>query len=174
MAAASFSAAESNSLHPSVPASVAVRDMSTFAPARDGGLPSSLITVARTTSSPRASRCASSSSTLGTCVRSRENGTKDGARARDLLVGGRVARGQAQTPQGLVHRQPHRQQDVRRVERAGRASGSARRGHPGKVERQEQVLAPPRRKRGGGVVGESILSAGEPAAELLEGCAQVS
>src|SRR5256885_1789746 len=45
--------------------------MSSFAPARDGGFPSSLMTVASTTSSPRASRCASSCSTLGMRVRAR-------------------------------------------------------------------------------------------------------
>src|SRR5258706_7970834 len=141
MAVASLSAAESNSLHPRVPASMAVRDMSSFAPARDGGLPSSLITVARMTSSPRASRSASSSSTLGMRRGAGEHRLKDRAGARDLCLGGRVAGGEAEAAQRLVERQPHGQQHVRWDHRYGCSCGSALCAITSTVLRQLPLLA---------------------------------
>src|SRR6202171_6057437 len=107
MELASASAAEPNSLQPSVPDREAVRDMRSFAPACDGGLPSSLTTVARTTSSPRASRLASSSSTLdrgtlGTGWRAREDRADDRVRVGDLIVGRCVTGGEPKTAERLL------------------------------------------------------------------------
>src|SRR6266705_6248687 len=102
MAAESSSAAVSNSLQPSVPASATSCAIRSFAPGCDGGSPSSLITVASTTSSPCASRAASSSSTLGTSGSLRENGLQDRCRGRDVFVGGAVTGGQAQAAQRLL------------------------------------------------------------------------
>src|SRR5689334_19567223 len=102
MAGASSSAAESNSLQPSVPASVVVRDMSSLAPGRDGGSPSSLITVASTTSSPLASRRASSVSTSGMGGRPAQNASQDLDRVLDLVVGGCRAGGETEAAQRLV------------------------------------------------------------------------
>src|SRR5205823_14261420 len=90
----------------------AFRVISSFAPGCDGGSPSSLITVASTTSSPCASRAASSSSTLGTSGSLRENGLQDRCRGRDVFVGGVVTGGQAQAAQRLLQAQAHREQDV--------------------------------------------------------------
>src|SRR5690348_14320909 len=127
MPAASAIAAESNSLQPRVPASLVDRVISSLAPDCDGGSPSSLMTVASTTSSPFAIRLASSSSTLGTGAWPAQHGAKDLAPARDLVVGRRVAGGQAQAAQRLLERDAHREQHVRRVERSRRASRTARR-----------------------------------------------
>src|SRR5258708_12603055 len=113
MGLASASAAASNSLQPSVPASVAERDMRSLAPVREGGSPSRRITVASTTSSPFASRAARSSSRLGTGGAARERGSDDFARPREVVIGGGIARRQPPTsprplqPQAYGH-QPRR------------------------------------------------------------------
>src|SRR5437773_7333532 len=118
MLSESARAAESNSLQPSVPASAASRDIKSLAPVCDGGSPSSLTTVASTTSWPSARQRASSSSTLATDRNPAEHRPQDLDRARDLRVGGCVAGGQAQAAQCALHAQPHRQEDVRRVKRS--------------------------------------------------------
>src|ERR1700731_3101018 len=100
--AASASAAEANSLHPSVPASVAVRERSSLAPGLDGGSPSPFATVASTPASSRARRWCSSSSTLGTDRGPHQRGGDDRARARDLLVSRGVAGGQPQAAESGV------------------------------------------------------------------------
>src|SRR5467141_579370 len=112
MAPTSARAAASNSLHPSVPASVAVRERRSLAPGRDGGSPSSLITVASSTSSPEEMRRASSSSTLGTDAATHQDRNQDRARARDLIVGGGITRGQTEAAQRLVQTEAHREQRV--------------------------------------------------------------
>src|SRR5713226_736692 len=112
MRLASSRAAASNSLQPSVPARVAVRESKSLAPVLDGGSPSSLITVARITSSPRASRAASSSSRLGTGRAAGEDVGYDVARARDLIVGGRIPGRQPETAERGVQAQAHCEQDV--------------------------------------------------------------
>src|SRR5437867_620722 len=109
MAAESASAAKSNSLQPSVPASAASRDMRTLAPGWEGGSPSSLTTVARTTSSPRASRRASSSSTLGMHAAATQNGVEDLARADHLRLCGGVTGRQAQAAERLLQGHPGRE-----------------------------------------------------------------
>src|SRR6266513_6021706 len=116
--AASASAAESNSLHPSVPASVPVRDIKSLAPDCDGGSPSSLTTVARITSSPRPSLLASSASTecvrpgspagwLGTDRRLAQDLPQNRGRDVDLGVRGRIAGCQAHATDRLLHVHAH-------------------------------------------------------------------
>src|SRR5260370_9092234 len=106
-ASESASAAESNSLQPRVPAIEFEPDIRSLAPACEGGSPSSLITVASTTASPFAIRDASSSSTLGTGGGSSQDRTQDADRSRDLFIGCRPARGEAQTPERLLQPEPH-------------------------------------------------------------------
>src|SRR5207245_10636339 len=156
-AAESASAAESNSLQPRVPAIAASPAMSSFAPGCEGGSPSSLITVARTTSSPAASRRASSSSTLGMRSDTPENPAQDLHCASHLIVGGGVAGGQAQAPERLLHGQAHRQQDVRGIERAGGTRRSARGRDTLEVEGEQHVLAPTIGERACCVIGQALL-----------------
>src|SRR5713226_5971725 len=141
MRLASSRAAASNSLQPSVPARVAVRESKSLAPVLDGGSPSSLITVATITSSPRASRAASSSSRLGTGGAAGEGAGYDVARARDLIVGGRVPGGQPEASQGRLQAQAHREQDMGWIERAGRTRRPARHRDAREVEPKQHVLA---------------------------------
>src|SRR5579872_1145709 len=117
MPAASASAAESNSLQPSVPASEVARDIKSLAPGCDGGSPSSLMTVARTTSSPRPRRRASSSSTESGMRRRPGQDLpqyRDGE--PDLFVGRVVAGREAKRSERELEREAHREQHMRRVE----------------------------------------------------------
>src|SRR5947209_2609457 len=166
MAAQSIKAAESNSLQPSVPAIAAVRCMRSFAPGCEGGLPSTLITVASTTSSPRPIRWASSSSTLGMSGGAGEDGAQHIHGAGDLVVCRCVAGGEPETAQRALQIQAHREQDVRRVQRSRRTRRSAGRGDPGQVESEEYVLTPPSAESACGEVRQPVLVARELTAQL--------
>src|SRR4030088_1107939 len=150
MRGASASAAASDSLQPSVPAQGAVRESRIFAPAWEGGSPSTLITVARTTSSPRATRAARSSSRLGTGRRSGQRIADDRVCARDLFVGRGIAGRQPKAAPRLLEAEAHGEQNMRGIERAGCTCGAARRGDSSEVEREQQVFAPAIRESAGG------------------------
>src|SRR5260370_6283890 len=165
MRLASSSAAASNSLQPSVPASVAERDMRSLAQVREGGSPSRRITVATTTYSPFASRAARSSSRLGTGGAARECGGDDFARPRDVVNGGGIAGRQTETSKRLIEVQAHGQQHVRWIERPRRACRSARSSDARDVKREQHVLALAVGEGAGREVGQAIFAAGETPAQ---------
>src|SRR5881628_1845893 len=82
--------------------SAASRDIRSLAPGWEGASPSSLTTVASTTSSPRASRRASSSSTLGMHAAATQHGVEDLARPHHLSRRGGVTGRQAQAAERLL------------------------------------------------------------------------
>jgi hypothetical protein len=92
------------------------------------------------------------------------------AAAARLVVSRGIAGGQTQAAQCL-QAQTHREQDVRRVERAGGAGRPARGGYAGQVERQQQVLAAAIRKRAGRSWEPRIRARGD-SAQLHEQRAQ--
>src|SRR6202165_3359310 len=174
MRLASSRAAASNSLQPSVPARVAVRDIRSLAPVLEGGSPSSLMTVASITSSPRANRAARSSSRLGPGSTAGEDAGYDVARARDLIVGGRVPGGEPQASKRRVKAQAPREQDMGGIERAGGARGPARRCEAGDVEREQHVLAFAIAERAAREGGQVVHRARQLSAELGEEAAKGS
>src|ERR1700687_6183227 len=174
MRLASSRAAASNSLQPSVPARVAVRDIRSLAPVLEGGSPSSLMTVASITSSPRANRAARSSSRLGTGSTAGEDAGYDVARARALILGGRLPGGEPQASKRRVKAQAHREQDMGWIERAGGARGPARRCEAGDVEREQHVLAFAIAERAAREVGQALDRARQLSAELGEEAAKGS